>query len=160
MLEFWITPFDYAPYDGPERAAVSKLEENSLIALSWAVLDFDEDHAKYEGFWNLSHATRMDSDASNLCAFRLMPLEAEYLKPLEAEYSFTVVDMGRRMVAFTDRSRGAITAWSWDFGDGTSSTEQHPIHQYEEPGEFVVTLDVEGPQGKARRVKVNQVMVK
>ena len=49
------------------------------------------------------------------------------------------------MVAFTDRSRGEITSWSWDFGDGTSSTEQHPIHQYKEPGEFVVTLDVEGP---------------
>ena len=62
--------FDYAPYDGPERAAVSKLEENSLIALSWAVLDFDEDHTEYEGFWNLSHETRMDNNASNLCAFR------------------------------------------------------------------------------------------
>ena len=139
---------------------MSKLEENSLIALSWSVLDYDKDHREYEGFWNLSHETRMDNNASNLCAFRLMPLEPEYLKPLEAEYSFTVVDMDRRMVAFTDRSRGEITSWSWDFGDGTSSTKQHPIHQYEEPGEFVVVLDVEGPKGKARRVKVNQVVVK
>ena len=48
VMEFWITPFDYAPYDGPERAVVSKLEENGLIALSWSILDFDEDHTEYE----------------------------------------------------------------------------------------------------------------
>ena len=102
----------------------------------------------------------MDSHASNFCAFRLMTLEPEYLKPLEAEYSFTVVDMDRRMVAFTDQSHGEIISWSWDFGDGASSTEQHPIHYYEGPGEFVVTLNVEGPQGKARRVKVYQVVLK
>ena len=160
MLEFWITPFDYAPYDGPERAAVSRLEENGLIALSWSVLDFDESTEEYEGFWNLSHETSMYEDASKLCAFRLMPLEPEYLEPLEAEYSFKVIDMDRRLIAFTDRSRGEITSWSWDFGDSTSSAEQHPIHQYEEPGEFVVILDVEGPEGKARRIKVNQVVVK
>ena len=160
VLEFWITPFDYAPYDGPERAAVSRLEENGLIALSWSVLDFDENTEEYEGFWNLSHETSMYCDASSLCAFRLMPLEPEYLKPLEAEYSFQVIDMDRRLIAFTDRSQGEITSWSWDFGDSTSSAEQHPIHQYEEPGEFVVILDVEGPEGKARRIKVNQVVVK
>ena len=101
----------------------------------------------------------MYGNASNLCAF-LMPLEPEYLEPLEAEYTFTVVDMDRRLVAFTDRSRGEITSWSWDFGDGTSATEQHLIHQYEGPGEFVVILNVEGPKGKARRIKVNQVMVR
>ena len=160
VLECWITPFDYAPYDGPERASVSKLVENSLIALSWSILDYDEDHTEYEGFWNLSHETRMDNNASNLCAFRLMPLEPEYLKPLEAEYEYTVVDMERRMVAFNDRSRGEISSWSWDFGDGATSDEQHPIHQYKEAGAFVVTLNVEGSEGKARRVKVFEVMVK
>ena len=43
VLECWITPFDYAPHDGPERASVSKLVENGLIALSWSVLDYDEE---------------------------------------------------------------------------------------------------------------------
>ena len=160
ILEFWITPFDYAPYDGPERASISNLVESSLIALSWSILDYDEDHMEYEGFWNLSHETRMDSDASNLCAFRLMPLEPEYVKPLEAQFSHTVVDMDRRMVAFKDESHGEITSWSWDFGDDTTSNERHPIHQYSEAGEFVVTLYVEGPKGKARRVKVYEVTVK
>ena len=42
VLEFWITPFDYAPYDGPVRAVESKLEENKIIGLSWSILDYDE----------------------------------------------------------------------------------------------------------------------
>ncbi|KAA3639657.1 MAG: PKD domain-containing protein [Bacteroidetes bacterium] len=33
-------------------------------------------------------------------------------------------------------------AWFWDFGDGTSSTEQNPIHEWAEPGEYVVTLTI------------------
>ncbi len=42
-------------------------------------------------------------------------------------------------VHFTDLSSG-VTNWSWDFGDGTFSTEQHPIHTYGDTGYFTVTL--------------------
>jgi PKD repeat protein len=31
-------------------------------------------------------------------------------------------------VDFTDASSGSITAWAWDFGDGTASTAQNPTH--------------------------------
>lgn len=160
VLEFWITPFDFAPYEGPDRAVVSKLLENELIGLSWSVLDYDEDNNQYEGFWNLSHKTRMDSNASNLCAFRLMPLISRFRQPLEAEWDFQVVDMDRRLVAFKDLSYGQITSWSWDFDDGTTSTEEHPLHRYEKAGEYVVVLTINGPQGTARRVKVNEVVVR
>jgi hypothetical protein len=37
-LEFWITPFDYAGCEGPQRAVESVLTENKLIGLSWAVV--------------------------------------------------------------------------------------------------------------------------
>jgi len=160
VLEFWITPFDYAPHDGPGRAVVSKLVENGVIGLSWAVLDYDESNSSYEGFWNLSHQTQMDSDASKLCAFRLMPLESRFRKPLEAQWEFKLMDMDRRLVAFKDRSHGTITSWQWDFDDGTTSAEQHPIHQYKEAGEYIVVLTVKGPDGSARRVKVRQVVVR
>lgn len=35
-----------------------------------------------------------------------------------------------------------ITAYLWDFGDGTTSTEVAPFHLYERPGEFAVSLTV------------------
>lgn len=160
VLEFWITPFDYAPYEGPERAVESKLVEDTIIGLSWSVLDYDEKNGQYEGFWNLSHATRMDSNASRQCAFRLMPLEERFLPEIMAQWSFKVIDMDRRLVAFKDLSHGEITSWLWDFDDGTTSTEQNPIHHFEKPGGVVVVLKIKGPAGEARRVKVRNVVVK
>jgi hypothetical protein len=153
-LEFFITPFDYAPPD-QTRAVPSVLKENQLIDLSWSVLDYDSDLEKqYNGFWNLSHKTTMYGDASDLVPFRLMPLEPALRKPIESQWSFSVVSLEDRIVAFRDESYGKIEKWHWDFGDGSSSTDQHPLHRFEKPGEFVVVLTVEGPAGKARRSKV------
>lgn len=48
-------------------------------------------------------------------------------------------------VQFTDQSTAGsepITAWSWTFGDGRSSTAQHPSHEYATAGTFTVTLRV------------------
>ena len=42
-------------------------------------------------------------------------------------------------VQFTDRSTGATT-WSWDFGDGTNSTDQNPVHLFTSEGKYKVTL--------------------
>ena len=153
-LEFFITPFDYAPSD-PARAVPSKLEEDKIIGLSWAVLDYDDVNAeRYGGFWNLSHKTTMYGDASDLVAFRLMPIEKSLRKPIEADWSFQVLDVKERSVAFRERSFGNVTSWRWDFGDGTSSADANPIHRFAKPGEFIVTLFVEGPEGKAKRTKI------
>ena len=162
VLEFWITPFDYAGYEGPQRAVESVLRENKIIGLSWAVIDYDDANSgdKNNGFWNLSRKHTMYGNASELCAFKLMPLEPRFRKPIEARWSFQVVDMERRLVAFKDLSQGNITSWKWDFGDGQTSKEPHPLHKYKEAGKYVVVLWVEGPEGKSRRAKVWDVAVK
>ncbi len=43
-------------------------------------------------------------------------------------------------VNFTDTSVGQPTSWSWNFGDGTTSTVRHPTHTYAAPGNYDVTL--------------------
>ena len=89
-----------------------------------------------------------------------MPLEEQFMKKIEAQWSFKVIDMDRRVVAFSDLSTGKITSWRWEFGDGTTSTEQHPVHTYKRPGRYIVTLYIEGPEGKSRRGKVWDVAVR
>ena len=89
-----------------------------------------------------------------------MPLEPEFQKAIEAKWSFKVLDMNRRLVAFEDESAGTVTSWRWDFGDGTSSAEQHPIHTYAKAGQYVVALYVEGPAGKSRMSKIWDVVVR
>lgn len=159
VLEFWITVFDYAGND-PSRAVESLLYDNKKIGLSWAVIDYDDVTNNNRGFWNLSKHHTMYGNASFALVFQLMPLEQRFKKPLDAQWSFKVVDMSRRLVAFKDESEGKITSWKWDFGDGTTSTEQHPHHTYKEAGKYVVVLNIEGPEGKSRRSKVWDVAVK
>jgi PKD repeat protein len=43
-------------------------------------------------------------------------------------------------VQLLDASRGLPTAWSWDLGDGTTSTEQSPVHVFETPGLYRISL--------------------
>jgi PKD repeat protein len=51
------------------------------------------------------------------------------------------------IVQFIDSSSGTPTAWSWDFGDGSFSTEQHPVHAYASAGSYGVTLLVTNALG-------------
>jgi PKD repeat protein len=44
------------------------------------------------------------------------------------------------IVQFTDDSIGNPTGWLWDFGDGNTSDEQNPSHQYIVPGTYTVSL--------------------
>lgn len=52
-------------------------------------------------------------------------------------------------VICTDLSLGNPTSWHWDFGDGTSSTEQNPTHTYASPGTYTITLTVTNAYGTA-----------
>ena len=50
-------------------------------------------------------------------------------------------------VAFTDLSTGIPTSWLWEFGDGSTSTEQNPTHTYTVSGNFAVMLTVSNALG-------------
>jgi choice-of-anchor B domain-containing protein len=59
-------------------------------------------------------------------------------EPLEVAFSFEETTPGS--VQFTNESTGA-QSYSWDFGDGSTSDEENPIHTFEY-GVFNVTLTV------------------
>ncbi|OFY61426.1 MAG: PKD domain containing protein [Bacteroidetes bacterium RBG_13_43_22] len=161
VLEFWITPFDYAGHEGALRAVESVLKEGKNIGLCWAIIDFDDVNSKSNnGFWNLSDKHTMYGNASQLRTFKLMPLEPVFRKKINAKWSFKVIDMNKRLVAFQDESIGKITSWKWDFGDGTASAEQHPIHAYSKAGRYIVTLFIEGTDGQSHWSKVWDVAVR
>ena len=53
-------------------------------------------------------------------------------------------------ILFTDTSTdsdGTITSWHWNFGDQTTSTVRNPIHQYQNPGVYTITLIVTDDYG-------------
>jgi PKD repeat protein len=81
--------------------------------------------------------------------FRALPREGE--KPLE--------------VYFEDLSSGALSEWSWDFGDLASgaarvSSERNPTHIFKTPGHYTIRLRVKGPHGEDQEEKVRYILVK
>jgi len=64
-----------------------------------------------------------------------------------ALFAATASGLDPLSILFDDRSTGDIDAWSWDFGDGASSSEQEPEHLYAAEGRYTVVLTVSGPNG-------------
>ena len=65
----------------------------------------------------------------------------------EAEFSYNAESLkelgdlaANDPVNFYDESVGNIIDWDWDFGDGFDSDEIDPIHTYDAPGTYTVTL--------------------
>lgn len=75
--------------------------------------------------------------------------------PLTASFSYSpATPQTNQSIQFTDLSTGAPMAWSWNFGDNTTSTQQNPAKQYAQPGNYTVTLTVfrNGEQAVGNRV--------
>ncbi|WP_141241570.1 PKD domain-containing protein, partial [Methanosarcina spelaei] len=62
-------------------------------------------------------------------------------------------------VKFTDTSTGTPAAWKWSFGDGTSSTQQNPVHKYSKAGTYTVILTVKNAVGSNTVTKTDYIKV-
>ena len=63
------------------------------------------------------------------------------------------------IVSFTDQSSNSPASWSWDFGDGNTSTVQNPVHTYSSAGTYTVTLTVTNTGGSDNEVKTDYITV-
>jgi PKD repeat protein len=62
-------------------------------------------------------------------------------------------------VIFTDTSVYYPIRWDWDFGDGTTSTEQDPVHEYTATGTYTVNLTTGNAYGENTTVKADYITV-
>lgn len=87
---------------------------------------------------NVSEKTQLPADAI------MLPSGADSLDCV-ADFSFSSDDLS---VAFENLSQGTDLTYFWDFGDGSTSTEENPVYTYSEPGIYGVCLSVfsEDPQ--------------
>ncbi len=62
-------------------------------------------------------------------------------------------------VNFTDLSTGAPTSWSWNFGDGGTSTAQNPSHTYNSIGTYTVSMTATNAYGSDPETKTGYITV-
>lgn len=96
------------------------------------------------GTYNISLTVTTD----NGCTDNLTISADVYEKPV-ADFTFTE-DCVNSASIFTDASTvtgSTIAAWSWNFGDGNTSNNQNPTHNYSNAGTYNVELIVESQFG-------------
>ncbi len=76
-----------------------------------------------------------------------------------ANFSASSTSSCTGIINFTDLSTGTPTTWLWNFGDGTTSTQQNPVHTYTTNGTFTVTLTATNGFGSDGETKTNYVVI-
>ena len=63
------------------------------------------------------------------------------------------------LVQFYDESSGEVTGWSWNFGDGQSSTAKNPSHTYSAAGKYTVSLTASNSTGSDTEIKTDYITI-
>lgn len=100
-----------------------------------------------------SNAEGMDSVSQTIVVYSVPP---------HLQVSFTGVPdsgMAPLSVQFTDTSSGTPTSWYWDFGDGSTSSLQNPLHSFQNSGTYQVKLTAANAFGSGAATQTITVAV-
>jgi PKD repeat protein len=131
----------------PASCAPSVVEffDNSTSAVSW-LWDFGDNTQSTipnpVKLYDLpgTYTIQLIVTNANGCSDTL--IRQDYVTVLGPATSFTASSISSCLgnsIQFTDLSNGAVE-WEWNFGEGTTSTDQNPTFSYDEEGTYVVTL--------------------
>lgn len=93
---------------------------------------------------------------SQSIAFEIIPTGVPPISAFSA--SSTSIIAGEN-VQFIDQSTNNPTSWSWNFGDGETSTLQNPSHTYSTAGTYTVVLSATNNFGSGTETKTNYITV-
>ncbi|HAG39389.1 MULTISPECIES: S8 family serine peptidase [unclassified Pseudoalteromonas] len=101
------------------------------------------------GDWTLHVEDTAAADTGTINTWSLTLSAIGEISPQPPRAGFDVETQGLT-VNFTDSSTDAnndITQWSWEFGDGATSSDQNPMHVYAASGNYDVVLTVTDSEG-------------
>ena len=122
----------------------------------WDNWDMD---ANFQGTWASSSNYEYQFNTSSAAANKPELLINYDIAPAAAFSGTPAYGIAPLAVTFTDESTNVPSTYHWDFGDGTTSTSQNPLHTYAAPGNYTVNLTVTNLAGTDSEVKTDYIMV-
>ena len=86
-------------------------------------------------------------------------LQVSQAAPVTDFYADVTSGTAPLTVKFTDTSTNIPTSYNWNFGDGSTSTSQNPIHKYASPGTYTVTESTSNYYGSNTMTKKSYITV-
>lgn len=97
------------------------------------------------------------NDATHRYWFSDRAIAAPVQRPVAGFSASPTAGTAPLAVQFRDTSTGSPTSWHWSFGDGSTSTAQHPAHRYRDEGSYTVSLTVRNSAGSDTVVRTRIV---
>lgn len=140
-----------------EIARFSISTVNALQSYQWQINREDEwididDNPVFSGSATAELTLRDPDQTFSGASFRVIGSTSCFANLISLPATLTILEkptaafdfaQEESVFTFTNNSSGA-TAYSWNFGDGQSSMEESPSHEYRTAGEFEVTLVASG----------------
>jgi PKD repeat protein len=176
--------FEVPPvFDDPKVAPISDFIANTTSGKVPLAVTFIDTSVYYPGRWNWSFGDSGTSTGQNpehlysaagtytvnLTAGNAygenITVKTDYITVFPRtvpEANFTATPVSGKVpltVVFNDTSIGSPTGWLWDFGDGITSPEQHPVHEYTAAGTYTVSLTAINDNGSDTETRPDYIVV-
>ena len=149
--------FTLSPSSGPAPLQVSFTDTSTGGPVSW-LWDFGDGAAStaqnpvhtYAAAGSYTVTMTARNTAGQSSATKTVTVTAPPTGPPSAAFDAAPTTGSAPLaVTFSDRSTGAPTSWSWDFGDVASSAAQNPSHTYAAAGTYTARLTATNAGGQS-----------
>jgi PKD repeat protein len=153
---------------GPGGVAQFPMDNSISLALNrWKTFVFPVDQAYWtmvSGTWAdlMDHVNSFEMVVEFINGTEIVWLDNFCITNLPPIANFNAnkqIEFVGNPIQFNDLSIQGPTNWNWDFGDGQTSTEQHPVHTYLTSGLFNVSLAVSNHFGSDTEFKTAYINI-
>ena len=137
---------------GPVELKVENLTTDvAITSYTWTFPDGSQqntEEASYQFVAAGPYTVRLDVESENGCGNFYEKKVTVYPEPLAAYEVSTSQVCTNAAVIFNNQTNYAadsVISYSWDFGDGITSIETNPQHEFAEPGTYTVSLSASIP---------------
>ncbi len=177
ILNTPVTSFSVSPASGKAPLTVSFADQSTGAPTAWKWSFGDGTNSAEKnpvhtynksGNYNVALTTTNEGGSDKVQKSRYISVSSEngsvvsnsgYIVPITAFLATPASGSTPLTVSFTDQSTGVPTSWKWTFGDGSNSTEKNPVHTYNKPGLYSVTLKASNVNGSNELTKSSYIAV-